>query len=239
MISKSTLDLLIRDIRYCKFNIQKHINHRYKDDNTRIIDNRFFDPKYIDCIITKDGFRFKADPNIRTLFEVQDSYRFDDIRNTDTVLDIGANIGCFAIPAAARAKKVYAVEPILVDELRCNVARNPDFAVTVIDAALGDGKRREVSWCGTTRYIQTKTLSQLIKMCGGHIDFLKCDCEGGEWYIRPEELAGIRRLEMELHYFKGMEINQSLVDFIRCFYNSDVEDTQYYETKLLHAELKE
>lgn len=35
-------------------------------------------------------------------------------------------------------------------------------------------------------------------MCGG-CDFLKIDCEGGEWEIEAEELKGIRRIEMEVH----------------------------------------
>ncbi|HMV50520.1 MAG TPA: hypothetical protein PKD31_22460, partial [Blastocatellia bacterium] len=33
----------------------------------------------------------------------------------------------------------------------------------------------------------------------GGCDFLKCDCEGAEWQIDPDDLAGIRRIEMELH----------------------------------------
>jgi len=35
-------------------------------------------------------------------------------------------------------------------------------------------------------------------MAGG-CDFVKCDCEGAEWLIDPADLAGVRRIEMELH----------------------------------------
>jgi len=31
------------------------------------------------------------------------------------------------------------------------------------------------------------------------VDFLKMDCEGAEWFIEPEELKGIRRIEAEVH----------------------------------------
>ena len=230
-------DLIIRDVKRCGFNIQKIINSRYKDDLTRIIDNRFFDPEFIGSIVTREGFRFGANPNIRTLFEVADSYRVDDIRDTDIVLDIGANVGGFAIPAAAKAQMVFAVEPILTDELRRNIEMNPNHYIAVIPAALGDGTHREVSWCGETRYIKTTTLTQLIKMCGGHIDFLKCDCEGGEWFIRPEELVGIRRIEMELHYFRGMKPDTELIDFIQNNYDT-VIDYRDPDTRLLHAECK-
>ena len=43
------------------------------------------------------------------------------------------------------------------------------------------------------------SLTELINLCGGHVDFLKCDCEGGEWCVTKEELKNIRRIEMELH----------------------------------------
>ena len=55
-----------------------------------------------------------------------------------------------------------------------------------------------MEWLGKSRTVKTKTLSEIKKICGG-CDFLKIDCEGCEWNIKPEELKGIRRIEMEVH----------------------------------------
>ncbi|HNB04239.1 MAG TPA: FkbM family methyltransferase, partial [Methanoregulaceae archaeon] len=49
----------------------------------------------------------------------------------------------------------------------------------------------------------------------GGCDFLKCDCEGAEWKIRPVDLEGIRRIEMELHQPPiGGPINTELLQYI-------------------------
>ena len=42
------------------------------------------------------------------------------------------------------------------------------------------------------------TLTEIKNICGG-CDFLKINCEGAEWGIKPEELKGIRRIEMMVH----------------------------------------
>jgi hypothetical protein len=53
---------------------------------------------------------------------------------------------------------------------------------------------------------------------------LKCDCEGGEWLIQPEELAGIRRIEMELHTppISGLP-NPVLLDYICQHYDFSID----------------
>jgi len=69
-----------------------------------------------------------------------------------------------------------------------------------------------ISWEGCKdRLIKGKSLKELIDMCGGHVDFLKCDCEGGEWVITAEDLRGIRRVEFEVHNFDG---KHNLQDFL-------------------------
>ena len=70
--------------------------------------------------------------------------------------------------------------------------------VKVIRAALGDGRRAWIQW--GSRYVQSRTfpLHELIRQAGG-CDVLKCDCEGAEWIIEPADIAGVRRIEMELH----------------------------------------
>ncbi|MDD1668400.1 MAG: FkbM family methyltransferase [Methanomicrobiales archaeon] len=124
-------------------------------------------------------------------------YWFHDIRQEDHVLDIGANVGAFCIRAAMFSDYVVAVEPVTVEVLEENIRLN-HADVRVIAGALGTGSPTEIDWDDTRVRVPTYTLHELADMAGG-CDFLKCDCEGAEWLIRPEDLAGIRRIEMELH----------------------------------------
>jgi hypothetical protein len=79
-------------------------------------------------------------------------------------------------------------------------------------------------------------------MSGG-CDFLKCDCEGGEWLMNPEDLAGIRRLEMELHIPPiGGPPNRELLDFISRYYHFEIERIPGHDVQgvmgILHAEIR-
>lgn len=144
--------------------------------------------------------------------DVFSDYRFNDIRKDDIVLDIGANVGAFSLFVSRMVKHVYAVEPMLTDILKQNVSLNKADNITVLDEALGKGML-EIPWVGCKpRKIMGKSLGELIKVCGGHVDFLKMDCEGAEWSIEPNELAGIRRIEAEIHNFDG---KHDLNDFLK------------------------
>lgn len=144
--------------------------------------------------------------------DVFSDYRFNDIRKGDIVLDIGANVGAFSLFVSRMVKHVYAVEPMLTDILKQNVSLNKADNITVLDEALGKGML-EIPWVGCKpRKIMGKSLGDLIKVCGGHVDLLKMDCEGAEWSIEPHELAGIRRIEAEIHNFDG---KHDLNDFLK------------------------
>lgn len=109
-----------------------------------------------------------------TIEEVFSEYKFNDIREDDIVLDIGANVGGFSLFISKMVKHVYAVEPITTDILRENIVLNKIDNITVFDNCLGKGVI-EVNWMDTIKKMNGKSLSELINMCGGHIDFLKCD----------------------------------------------------------------
>jgi hypothetical protein len=165
-------------------------------------------------------------------------YRFDDIQRDDIVIDIGANVGAFCIRAAQDSNHVTAVEPVSADILRENIRLNK-VEVKVIEGALGDGNRAEIAWDGCRATVPTYTLRQIIGISGA-CDFLKCDCEGGEWLIRPEDLAGIRRIEMELHIPPiGGPPNQALLEYIGRHYDFGIERIPGHEVMgvmgILHA----
>jgi hypothetical protein len=168
-------------------------------------------------------------------------YRFDDIAPHDRVIDIGANVGAFCIRASRFSPHIVAVEPVTADRLRENIRLN-DVPVQVIDGALGDGRSQKIMWDNCEVATPTYPLRTLIRMAGG-CDFLKCDCEGAEWGISPEDLFGVRRIEMELHVPPiGGIPNASLLDYIGRHYLFSIERKPVHSALgvmgVLHAERK-
>jgi hypothetical protein len=191
--------------------------------------------------ITRDTVKFLVqESGFRQIFDVPE-YRFDDLCPTDRVIDIGANVGAFCIRASRYSNHVVAVEPLTATLLRENIHLN-GVSVQVIEGALGDGKPKTIWWDDNNVFTQTYALRNIIGMAGG-CDFLKCDCEGAEWCIAPEDLDGIRRIEMELHLppISGPP-NPALLDYISRHYHFEI-DRKPIHTALgvmgvLHAERK-
>ncbi len=172
--------------------------------------------------VTTDGIKFFNVPApFRQITEIPD-YRFDDIRKDDIVIDIGANVGAFCIRAARYSDHVIAVEPVTTGILRENIRLNA-VPVRIIEGALGDGNSREIRWDEYPVMALTFPLKKIIAMAGG-CDFLKCDCEGAEWLIEPPDLAGVRRIEMELHLppICGLP-NPALLDYISQHFTFDID----------------
>jgi hypothetical protein len=187
---------------------------------------------------TRDGFLFlESSLTCRQITEVPE-YWMQDIREDDTVLDLGANIGAFAIRAARRSRHVVAVEPVTTDLLLGNIRLN-GADIRVLRAALGDGRPAEIVWDGCRAIVPSFPLRDLTRQAGG-CDFLKCDCEGAEWQIEPDDLSGIRRIEMELHQPPvGPGIQPRLLDSISEQYEFFLERTPVYgplgQMGILHA----
>jgi len=186
-----------------------------------------------------DNVKFLArDTVFRQIFDVPE-YWFDDMRPTDRVIDIGANVGAFCIRASSRSQKIVAVEPLTASLLRENIRLN-GVSVKVIEGALGDGKPKNVSWDDCEVISPTYPLRKIIEMAGG-CDFLKCDCEGAEWQIVPEDLGDVRRIEMELHLppISGPS-NPALLDYISRHYDFGIEQKPVHTALgvmgVLHAE---
>jgi FkbM family methyltransferase len=188
----------------------------------------------------EDSVFAAADMPCRQITSVTE-YRFDDIRPDDRVLDIGANVGGFCIRAARMGGHVTAVEPVTVHPLLENIRANK-VSVQVIAGALGTGKPTEISWDDCRVVSPTYPLRDLITMSGG-CDFLKCDCEGGEWLINPCELEDIRRIEMEIHLppISGPP-DLALLGYISRFYDFEIERKPCHDILgvmgVLHAERK-
>jgi len=173
-------------------------------------------------LTARDGIRFvQLSTPFRQVTEVPE-YWMEDIRADDRVLDIGANIGAFCIRAAKISSHVSAVEPVTADLLEANIALN-EVNVRVLRAALGDGSMSEIEWDGIRSRVPTFRLRDLVRKAGG-CDVLKCDCEGAEWQIDPEDLSGIRRIEMELHQPPiGGRPNPELLSYIAREYSFSID----------------
>lgn len=157
------------------------------------------------------------------------------IREGDTVVDIGANIGVFSTYAATRAPgvRVFAYEPFpdSVDWLRRNVAASRLANIRVTPKAVAGGVETRVLQVQTDQWVMHSLASdgspergpdsagvavqciglddvvreQSIERC----DLLKLDCEGSEYEIlescSPETLARVQKITAEFHEGPGIE----------------------------------
>ncbi len=194
MLKKTTEKVLDYFLRFQSF--QDYINFRYNRKGYQVIDEQFLEGLYYHY----NGFVFYLNNQLGTINEVINDYEFSDIRETDIVLDIGANIGAFSMFSSKKAKQVFAVEPLYSDVLIKNLEINNIKNVTVLEIGIGYGELN-LTYGVRNKTVKCYSLSEIIQLCGGHIDFLKIDCEGGEWCIQPHELKGIRRIDAEIHNF--------------------------------------
>jgi hypothetical protein len=175
---------------------------------------------------TPDGLKWHISEDLYVYHQVIKEYRISDLTEDDLVIDIGANIGVFSVLAARRGAQVLAVEPVMGDELRKNLRLNNIARVRILECALGDGEEIEIIWEGQSRRVPSMTLSGIIEEAEG-CTFLKVDCEGGEWYIDPQELHGIRRIEMELHRMGDHGKYGSFMKGLRKYFHLDYDPSPH------------
>ncbi len=225
----SLLKTLIK-IKHSNFlGLQRTINAAYYAPETMIINMENFD------YITVDGFKFKVNDQIDSVQRVKDNSWFANIRPNDVALDIGANIGAITIPLAKIARKVIAVEPIFTDELAANVKLNDLYEkVHILPVALGTGTSQNYKFGEHERISREMTFKALLDMVGSRVDFLKVDCEGAEWEIKPSQCQGIRELRFEFHIRKHDQLDDEaqLQDWrkwlIKQHYQYTFKETPHY-----------
>lgn len=154
------------------------------------------------------------------------------LRPGATVVDIGANIGCFSVLAAQAvgpAGRVIAVEPEpnCYRQLVRNIELNALTNVVPVEAAVGANDGRMVLHSdpnslfssmfdsvngrnirGTDRDVRVLALQGLLDAHGiTHCDYLKLDCEGAEHEIlaamSQPTAARIDQITLEIHSVPG------------------------------------
>jgi FkbM family methyltransferase len=132
------------------------------------------------------------------------------VKEGDVVLDIGSNVGAFTVSILNKNPlKVYCVEPsnTLIDVIK----QNTQNKCVYINKAISDKTSIETIqegihiYCNEGNKYETITFKQLIEENQiNKIDFLKIDCEGGEYDVFTEEnkewvLNNIKHIAGELH----------------------------------------
>jgi len=141
----------------------------------------------------------------KEIFEGINDYEYlFQVEKNDIVVDIGATVGEFTYKILEKEPKhCYVIEPLPVffDVLKENLHGYP---VSFTNAAITNNKYCEIDWDSKTESVNTLTFNDFIKNNRlKHIDFLKMDCEGGEYDIFTKEniefLKTVPKIVCEIH----------------------------------------
>jgi len=138
--------------------------------------------------------------------------RIFDVEEGDIVVDFGGSIGPFTYSILNNnPKQCYVVEPISkqIETLKINVERDN---VKIIHGAITDKKYMSINWDGEYENVPTYTFTEFLTQNNiDRIDFMKCDCEGGEYDIfqphNVEFLKTIPKFVGEFHLKKNDELH--------------------------------
>jgi FkbM family methyltransferase len=123
---------------------------------------------------------------IGEIFSQRAYERFFEVEKGDIVLDIGASVGPFTKSILdKKPKHVFCLEPSF-SEFRCLVKNTIGYPVTHINKGIWsiNGSVESDQLFGGESVMETFTFQYFINLFGiEKIDFLKTDCEGGEYEI--------------------------------------------------------
>lgn len=137
-----------------------------------------------------------------------------DVKEDDIVVDIGASVGPFALSILQNnPQKIYCIDPSkkFIETLQKNLSDYcPDIIVPINKAIIDEETDvNEVFLLGMNdendRQFETISFNQLIeKYSIDKINFLKIDCEGGEYDIFKDEnmnflLNNVEYIAIEIH----------------------------------------
>lgn len=164
-------------------------------------------------------------------------YEIPESCNMHVCVDIGANVGDFTVKAAGLFDMVYFYEPykpcfdIAVSKTSAfsnvlghnkSVYHTDGLTLPLVSHNNKDSGSNALKtdllnndWNETVCLTQTVSLSTVIKQAGGHIDYLKLDCETSEYSVlNKQDLTNIDFIGMELHCQMGSPRYYELLNYI-------------------------
>lgn len=233
------LELLFWGSRFgANFITNKEDIKNFRDKTFKIIEEN--SKKIIE---TKNGVKFYLDSISTCNTIVETFVNNLHVINSDidwkdkVVIDVGAEFGDTPLYFASMGAKVYAFEPLKVhfDGMMRNLTLNPKLSERIIpiNAAIGkdevlnfsyeDSKHSSpgASFVYNTRkgdVIVTKidgySLETAMKKFGiNHVDLLKMDCKGCEYFLTVEGLKNVDSVKIE-HLSKGSNKLENLLDVL-------------------------
>lgn len=157
-----------------------------------------------------DGFDWGGKTNWYSeaaIKEIEDHNIYDrcfTVEEGDIVVDLGASLGPFTYSILPNnPKQCFVVEPLSyqIEVLKRNVGKDN---VKIIQGAITDKKRIDITWDGISESVPTFTFREFLNENGiDKINFLKCDCEGGEYDVFSKSniqfLKTIPKIVTEFH----------------------------------------
>lgn len=168
--------------------------------------------------------------------------KYVSVKENDIVLDIGANVGAFTYSILEKnPKRVVCVEPsnTLINTLTKNVTKS-SVKVEIVNAAVGQSTGVETITDQVVIYknegnefntVSFKDLTSALNL--DHIDFMKIDCEGGEYSVFTEEnkdyiLNNISHISGEFHVWGFNNVIENFINF-RELYLKDHKDYKIFD----------
>jgi len=143
----------------------------------------------------------------RETFEDKIYEKFFEVEEGDIVLDFGSSVGSFPYSILHKnPKHVFCLEPSKL-EFPTLVSNTIGYPVTQISKGISDTNTQTINYeiYGEQNEMESITFTELIEMYGlDKIDFIKTDCEGGEYHIFNSEnldyiLNNVRKISGEWH----------------------------------------
>ena len=148
------------------------------------------------------------------LKEVKSAYKNLEIQPTDTILDVGANIGAFAKLAVDKGAQVYCYEPEPENFglLELNSPRSKNFNTAVVgenappfvDLYVASTKNKGIHMLRPVNgrdSIKVGTTSFDVAVKASSANKIKIDAEGAEYQFMPYTFPDkVERVVMEIHF---------------------------------------
>lgn len=134
--------------------------------------------------------------------------RFFEVEKDDVVVDIGAHVGGFSYNISRKNPKlIVALEPsaIRFETLKNNLKNTKSILLNVGISGKNETIERGLQYDTLVENLTTITFRDFLDGTNlSHIDFLKVDCEGGEYDIFDENnldwiLSNVRKIACEFH----------------------------------------